>query len=600
MNTGWPNIIIENLLLAPIWFTWWFNLLALLLVIAVGSIFHYFKMNAVLHQKADVERKLLECTELLSYSKQNIQKALEDAANANQNKSALITKISHDIRTPMNTIMGMTALLAETTLNPEQQEYTSTILDSGENLLSIINEILMDDILEYSKIESGRELEAKEFDLRNSIEEVFEVFAVKAAKAGLELIYYVKANVPVQLIGDSLRLRQILMNLVENALQFTTHGEIFVTVDLIEQIEDNRVKLAFEIRDTGAGMSPEKLKSVVYDLQSNSVESSGAGNGIALTICKKLVRLMGGSINVESQEKKGTTFKFTIVTTIGKQYLRANTKAEMAKLAGKRVLITDDNSTFGNLVKQLLERWELVPFYTSSGRQALELLASETSFDLALIDMDMPEMDGIELTKAAKQTHPDLPVILMNKHGNENYKPHASLFSFVIDKPIKNHVLTEQILNLLSQKGIDALANDQNAKQKLSTDFAKQYPLNILIAEDDKMNQKLVTKVLNKLGYEPQVSENGKDVLEAVSQHNYDMILMDVQMPEMDGLEATRMIRLCLTEQPIIIAMTANTLQGDREECLKAGMDDYIGKPVRLDGLVNIIKKWALQGQQKQ
>lgn len=212
----------------------------------------------------------------------------------------------------------------------------------------------------------------------------------------------------------------------------------------------------------------------------------------------------------------------------------------------------------------------------------------------------MPEMNGIELSKALKQAQPDLPIILMNKPGNEDYKECAEIFSSVIDKPLKSHFIAEQMLSLLSQKGKDTASSDQISKQKLSVDFAKLYPLNILIAEDDKMNQKLVTKVLNKLGYNPQIAENGKDVLEIVSNKTYDLILMDVQMPEMDGLEATRMIRVCLTEQPIIIAMTANTLQGDREECLKAGMDDYIGKPVRLDGLVGIIEKWALQVQQKQ
>jgi len=494
----------------------------------------------------------------------------------------------------------MASLLSETTLNPEQQEFASTILYSGENLLAIINEILMNDILEYSKIESGREMETKEFDLRTNVEEVFEVFAVKAAKAGIELIYYIKPDVPVQLIDDAFCLRQILINLVENALRVTTEGEVFIVVNLLGQVEENRVKLEFEIRDTSAGLSPEKLTATIKDLQSDTTESSQTSTGRTLAICKKLVRLMGGSLSVESQEKKGSIFKFTVLTTFGKQNLRANTQAEMAKLAGKKILIADDNLTLGNIFKTQLERWKLVPFLAGSGKQALQILAQEVNFDLAIIDMQMPEMDGIELTQAIKQTQPDLPVILMNKTGNEKYKEHSALFNAVVEKPLKHHIIIGQTLNLLWQKGKDGLTKDQYTKQKLSVDFAKQYPLNILIAEDDKMNQKLVTKVLNKLGYDPQVSENGKDVLEVVSHKNYDLILMDVQMPEMDGLEATRMIRVCLTEQPIIIAMTANTLQGDREECLKAGMDDYIAKPVRLDGLVDIIEKWALQGQQKQ
>ncbi len=590
----------QPLLLVQFWLAWWFYLLLLVLALAGGYIFHYMRINAMLHKNADLERQLLERTELLSYAKLNAQKAREDTATANHNKSSLLSKITHDIRTPMNTMMGMASLLSETTLNPEQQEFASTILYSGENLLAIINEILMNDILEYSKIESGREMETKEFDLRTNVEEVFEVFAVKAAKAGIELIYYIKPDVPVQLIDDAFCLRQILINLVENALRVTTEGEVFIVVNLLGQVEENRVKLEFEIRDTSAGLSPEKLTATIKELQSDTTESSQTSTGRTLAICKKLVRLMGGSLSVESQEKKGSIFKFTVLTTFGKQNLRANTQAEMAKLAGKKILIADDNLTLGNIFKTQLERWKLVPFLAGSGKQALQILAQEVNFDLAIIDMQMPEMDGIELTQAIKQTQPDLPVILMNKTGNEKYKEHSALFNAVVEKPLKHHIIIGQTLNLLWQKGKDGLTKDQYTKQKLSVDFAKQYPLNILIAEDDKMNQKLVTKVLNKLGYDPQVSENGKDVLEVVSHKNYDLILMDVQMPEMDGLEATRMIRVCLTEQPIIIAMTANTLQGDREECLKAGMDDYIAKPVRLDGLVDIIEKWALQGQQKQ
>lgn len=589
----------KTLLLMAIWFTWWFNLLVLVVLLAGGYTLHYLKTNALLHKNAELERKLLERTELLTYAKANTQKASEDAALANRNKSALIAKVSHNIRTPMNTIMGMASLLNESALNPEQQEFAANILYSGENLLSIINEILMNDILEFSKVESGREPEAKEFDLRNNIEEVFDVFAPKLAQTDIELIYSISPDVPVQLIGDAFCLRQILVNLTEYALRFTTEGEVLIAVNLIELVGENRAKLAFEIRDTSAGLSPEKLSAILKSLQSDTAEDGQASGSKTLAICKKLIGLMGGSLTIESREKKGNVFKFSILINFGKQNLRANTQAEMAKLAGKKILIADDNLTLSNIFKNQLDRWKLIPFVANSGKQALQILTQETGFDLALIDMQMPEMDGIELARAIKQNHPDLPILLMNKIGNENYKDHTELFNSVVEKPLKHHNIIGQTLSLLWQKGKDGLSKDHYAKQKLSVDFAQQYPLNILIAEDDRMNQKLVTKVLNKLGYSPQVSENGKDVLEVVSQKSFDLILMDVQMPEMDGLEATRMIRVCLSEQPIIIAMTANTLQGDREECLKAGMDDYMSKPVKLDSLVNIIEKWALQGQQR-
>lgn len=590
---------VKILLLTAILFAWWFYLLVIIALLVGGYAWHYLKLNTLLHKNAELERKLLERSELLSYAKASLQKASEDTDEANRNKSALIAKISHNIRTPMNTIMGMAALLNESLLNQEQQEFAANILYSGENLLYIINEILMNDILEFSKLESGRELEAKEFDLRNNIEEVFDVFAPKLAQTDIELIYSISPDVPVQLIGDAFCLRQILVNLTEYALRFTTKGEVLIAVNLIELVEENRAKLAFEITDTSAGLSPEKLAAIVKSLQSDTAGENQASGSKTLAICNKLIGLMGGFLSMDSREKKGNTFNFSILINFGKQNLRANTKAEMAKLAGKKILIADDNFTLSNIFKNQLERWNLVPFIANSGKQALQILTQETGIDLALIDMQMPEMDGIELAKAVKQSYPDLPVLLMNKVGNEKYKEHTELFNSVAEKPLKHHNIIGQTLSLLWQKGKDNSGKDQYAKQKLSVDFAQQYPLNILIAEDDKMNQKLVTKVLNKLGYDPQVSENGKDVLEVVSQKSFDLILMDVQMPEMDGLEATRMIRICLSEQPVIIAMTANTLQGDREECLKAGMDDYIGKPVKLDSLVNIIEKWALQSQQK-
>ena len=597
MNTMLFSGISINLLIVPFWLSWWFYLVILVLILGAGYIVYSLKMNAMLHKNADLERQLLERTELLSYAKINAQKARDDAATANQNKSALLSKISHDIRTPLNTMMGMAALLNETPLNHEQHEFTSTVLFSGENLLSIINEILMNDILEYSKVESGRELQAKEYDLRTNIEEVFDVFSLKASQLHVELIYYIDPDVPVQLIGDALRISQVLMNLVENAISVTAKGEVLVNVSLAEKIEENRAKLKFEIRDSGSGMSVQMLALVADDLQSDK-ENSQTAIGKNLTICKKLIRLMGGNLTVKNSAQKGSIFEFTITSNFGKQNARANTQAEMEKLTGKRILVTENNLTLSNIYEKQLKRWQFMPFMAHSGKQALELLAKESSFDLALIDMRMPEMNGIELSAEIKKLCPALPIILMNNPGNELYKNQATLFSAVVNKPLKHYIISEKMLSLLRQNGKDAVTTDQKPKNALSVEFAKEYPLNILIAEDDKMNQKLVTKVLNKLGYEPHVAENGKDVLEMVSQKNFDMILMDVQMPEMDGLEATRMIRVCLTEQPVIIAMTANTLQGDRDECLKAGMDDYIGKPVRLDGLVNIIEKWALHGKQ--
>jgi CheY-like chemotaxis protein len=268
----------------------------------------------------------------------------------------------------------------------------------------------------------------------------------------------------------------------------------------------------------------------------------------------------------------------------------------MQGLDGKKVLIIDDNLTINNLLSKQLTQWKLSATSVSSGEKALEILAQNSDFDLILVDLLMPGMNGIELTQAVKALYPNLPVILINKFGDESHKKHLSLFSSVINKPIRQHILAEQLLTNLRKTKTQ---NSENSnKPKLSIDFAKENPLKILVAEDDVMNQKMVTKVLNKLGYEPHISNNGNEVLEEVSLSNYDVILMDVQMPEMDGLEATKMIRLCLSVQPTIIAMTANTLQGDRDACMRAGMDDYISKPVKLEELVNVLEKWSLHTQQ--
>lgn len=597
MNTGSILFIIGETLPSSFWLTWWFQLLVLFAVAIALYLFHRSKVKAVEHRAGDMERQLLETRELLSYAKQNEQSSRDLAALESRNKSQLLSKISHDIRTPMTTMMGMAALLNETQLNTEQREYTNTILDSGENLLKLINDILINDILEYSRFESGKELEQKDFDLRNTIEEVLDVFASKSAKQNIDLVYKIESNVPTQVAGDAMRLHQIFTNLVKNSIRFTLKGEIFIGARLVESSGDNRVKLEFEIRDTGMGMAPEKVAQLSKGFSEpvSALNTNGISSGVGLIICKNLVSLMGGSIQVESKEHDGSTFKFTIWLRTSLQQVRSKS-IEMTGMANKKVLIVDDNSTVASLLKNQVEEWKLSATAVTSGKKALALFAKDSDYDLVITDMHMPEMNGVELSQAIKSISSDTPIILLNKFEDESYKKHLGLFSSVIKKPIRQHILNEQILVALRNKN---KAGEQNSKQKLSVDFAKENPLKILIAEDDLMNQKMVIKVLNKLGYEPTMTSNGNEVLEEVSLNNYDIILMDVQMPEMDGLEATKMIRLCLSVQPTIIAMTANTLQGDRDACMRAGMDDYISKPVKLEDLVNVLEKWSLHSQQK-
>ncbi|MGV3510040.1 MAG: response regulator [Sphingobacteriaceae bacterium] len=599
MNTGSILLLIEttNLHSKPFWTIWWFQLLVVLIVATIAYFSHRSKVNAIEHRVGDLERQLLERNELLSYARQNEQSSRDLAALESRNKSQLLSKISHDIRTPMTTMMGMAALLNETQLNTEQHEYTNTILDSGENLLKLINDILINDILEYSRFESGKELEQKDFDLRNTVEEVLDVFSSKIAKQNIDLIYNIDPSVPTQVAGDSMRLHQILTNFVKNSIRFTSKGEIYIGVRLQETSNDNRVKLEFEIRDTGMGMAPEKVAQLSKGFAEpvSALNTNGITSGVGLIICKNLITLMGGAIQVESREHEGSTFKFTIWLRTSLQQVRSR-QIEMIGFENKRVLIVDDNVTVSAWLKKQVEQWQLSAATVNSGEKALAMLVKDPDFDLVITDLVMPEMNGIELSKAIKNLYPEIPIILLNRFEDESYRKHQTLFSSVIKKPIRQYVLNEQIHVALRNK---KRASEQNNKQKLSVDFAKENPLRILVAEDDVMNQKMVTKVLNKLGYQPHITSNGNEVLEEVSLNTYDVILMDVQMPEMDGLEASKMIRLCLSVQPTIIAMTANTLQGDRDACMRAGMDDYISKPVKLEELVNVLEKWAIHSQQK-
>lgn len=590
INTG-------NILLIAFYLTWWFYLVILFVAFIFGYFYHRSKINKLSNQIAEQQSTLHQRDELLTYARRNEKIARGDAQAANTNKSLLLSQISHDIRTPMTTLMGMASLLTETTLTPEQHEYTSAILLSGESLLGLINDILMKDILEYSKVDTGKELDVKEFNLRNSIEEVFDVFAVKAAQAGLDLVYRIENKVPVQIVGDNQRFRQILMNLVENALKFTHRGEIYIGVQFIEAVEDNRVKLMFEVKDSGIGMSEAKIRELSRDLmQTTPVLKTEGATDVGLIICKNLVMLMGGTISVESVENQGTTFNFTLTVRTNVQPLAPPTSSD---IKGKKVLIIDDNATVRDMLRNRLEAWNMTVSGAGSGKQALEILSVKPDLDLIITDLQMPEMNGITLSQSIKKSYPDTPIMLLNRTGDEDYKKHPELFSSVINKPIRRHILKEQVISLIRQTGKVTSTSDHSNKQKLSVDFAKQYPLSILVAEDNMMNQKIVGKILNKLGYEPKMTSNGKEVLEEVSNKYYDVILMDVQMPEMDGLEATKMIRVCLSTQPVIIAMTANTMQGDREECLRAGMDDYLCKPVNLEELVNLLEKWSIHSNTK-
>jgi signal transduction histidine kinase/DNA-binding response OmpR family regulator len=577
---------------------WWFiaGLAALMLFIAYRL--YMVRLTASEARTVVLETELDELHVRLEKAVVKEQKTSKEADQVKKLKQQLLTVISHEVRTPMNGIMGMTLLLADTPLTKEQQEYINTIRSCGEGLLTSVNNMLVNDILDFSKLQQqGKQLEYKDFELRDSVEEVLDMFAEKTGKAGVDLVYDIAADVPEQIIGDSRRIRQVLMNLVENAVKFTRHGEIFIGITYtLHTSTGHPPELKFEVRDTGTGIPREQLKLLFKGIPGKEFKREvEKETGLGLVICKKLVELMGGTIEVTSQEGQGTSFTFSIPLTPSLKTTRAHArKNEMHHLEGKHILVVDDNATNRTTLIKQMKTWKMIPIPADSGRQALDIL-SQNRFDLVLADITMPGMDGIALTQSIKTTQPNLPVIGMSFTGDETYKPEAALFSSVITKPNRQSVLRDKILDIFTTTTME----NQTTTTPLSDVFAEKFPLRILIAEDNPINQKIATKILTKLGYQPTLANNGKEVMEMVDQENYDIILMDVQMPEMDGLEATRLIRTCLEIQPVIIAVTANAMQGDRDECMQAGMDDYISKPIELKELLDRLEKWALALREK-
>jgi signal transduction histidine kinase/CheY-like chemotaxis protein/ligand-binding sensor domain-containing protein len=574
----------------PFWQTIWFKAIVLLFV--TGSIIAFFRirLGVIQRQKADLQREVQERTKQLLHSTQQAEHALMEAEKANRAKSIFLATMSHEIRTPMNGVLGMASLLGETTLTAEQRDYINTIQNSGEALMGVIN-----DILDFSKIESGKmELENRDFNLRDCVEEVLDVFASKAAQTGLDLIYEINHDVPSQIIGDNHRLRQVLLNLVSNAIKFTAKGEIFISAR-VNRTDGDNMELRFEVRDTGIGIHRDKLERLfkAFSQVDSSTTRKYGGTGLGLAISDKLITLMGGQIQVESEPNIGTRFFFTIQAKAGQQSTRTYVHMNVTGIQGKRVLVIDDNETNLTIIKNQLEQWKITPVLAHSAKEAIEILAGN-SFDLALTDMQMPEMDGIALAQHIRSNYPKLPVLLLSSIGDEKAKHHVNLFNAILTKPVKQQVLYKHVVHHLRQQGVP-MQEEQSTAKKLSEDFAKEHPLRILIAEDNPVNQKLAERVLIKLGYTPDIAENGVRVLDMLKSANYDLIFMDVQMPEMDGYEATRRIRSQQQYDPIIIAMTANAMQGDKEMCLNAGMDDYISKPIKLEDLTLIIKNWSLK-----
>lgn len=537
------------------------------------------------------EEVLEKANEKLRIFNLELEKARAEADRANQAKSIFLANMSHEIRTPMNGVMGMASLLKESDLTKEQYMFADVIANCGETLINVIN-----DILDFSKIESGYlELESEDFNLRKCIEDVLDIFAVKSAELQLDLVYHIEEDVPLQIVGDQLRLRQVLINLVGNSMKFTEEGEVCVEVSVGAILPDGQFELNFAVRDTGIGIPVDKLDRLfnAFSQVDSSTTRKYGGTGLGLAISEKLVKLMGGEINVESELDQGSTFSFRVLAQIGNKLLVPYTNYSMTEHAGKKVMIVDDNETNLTILNKQLGYWNLQPILASSAKQALSMLLIDPEIDLVITDMQMPGMDGVMLAKLIKQRYPLIPIVLLSSIGEEFEESQRGLFYSVMTKPIRQHVLSKQVSNALQARK-HAEVEEQVFLKKMSADFSTTYPCTLLVAEDNLMNQLVIVNILNRLGYSPDLVRNGEEVIEAVSEKDYDIVLMDMQMPVMDGLEATRLIRKKQLKQPIIIALTANALEGDEQDCLDAGMNDYIGKPIRLENLMDKLEKWCL------
>ncbi len=544
--------------------------------------------DAAFQALRESQQKLLDTnTSLISLNKQ--------LAEATRIKSEFLANISHEIRNPLNGIMGMTTLVLDTELTNEQRDFIEALRSNTDTLLSVI-----DDILDFSKMESGRlSLEDHPFDIRSCLEESLELLGPKAAEKNLDLVCQVEDSVPESLVGDDARLRQILVNLVSNAVKFTEYGEIVVRArrnDLGISVNPANCLLAISVRDTGIGIPKDRLDCLFksFSQVDSSTNRKYGGAGLGLAISKRIAEMMGGEIWVESEAGLGSTFFFTVQLSVPERQ-PVNTWP-LARVAGRHILVVEDNASCRQAIASLVEKWGAFPALVASNREALDRLQQGSICHAVLLDQNLPGADGWQVASQIRALEgcQNLPIVLMDakrlRAGDP--RPASMGINAFLYKPIRREQLFDALVRALDDQ---SQVKKAPVKPAVNRSLAECLPLKILIADDSAINLRVAQAFVSKMGYRAETVSNGREALAALEQQPYDLVLLDVQMPEMDGFETAREIcrRWPNEQRPVLIAMTGNAMAGDREKCLQAGMDDYISKPFRIRSLEEIAVKWG-------